>query len=326
MEFSKILSVIASDLEEVEREIGQNIESPVPLVSQISRYFLGSDGKSMCPSVVILSAGACGLQNGRNRIASAAALELLRVASTLHDNVTNKSNRRTGESSSSKIPGNEASVLVGDFLLSRAFALVQSCENLELLKVVAGAAESLAEGQVLASMSGLSMIEPSEKVCYEIIKKKTGSLMESCGKAGAILGGATDEVKDAIAEFGFNLGIASQLVDDAHRYSSEEKGTGTDPGHDLLKRILTLPLLYSLPDATHAEKSRVLDFLRNENLANEDLPIILDVVWKYNGVQQTKNAAIPYAEKAKKAIVDVPNNNYKQSFNFLADYVIEKSK
>ncbi|MBI4229154.1 MAG: polyprenyl synthetase family protein, partial [Deltaproteobacteria bacterium] len=303
MDFSNIVGVISTDLEEVEKEIDYNIKSPVPLVYQISKYLLGSGGKRIRPSVLILSSGACGLDNGRHRITSAAALELIHTASLLHDDVVDDANLRRGRISSNRMWGNKASVLVGDFMLARALELIQSCGDLELIKVVTNAAANLAEGQVLEVMSGLNMMEVSEEVCFGIIENKTASLIESCGKVGAILAGATQELKDTIGVFCFNLGVAFQLVDDALDYSAEEKEIGKEVGHDLYEKKMTLPLVYALRDANRREKSKVMNLLQNDNLTNEDLPIILDVVKKYNGVRKTKNAAKNFANKAKKAIL-----------------------
>ena len=326
MDFSNIVGDISADLQEVEKEIDHNIKSPVPLVYRISKYLLGSGGKRIRPSVLILSSGACGLENGRNRIASAAALELIHTASLLHDDVVDDANLRRGRTSSNKLWGNKASVLVGDFMLARALGLIQSCGNLELIKVVTDAAARLAEGQVLEVMSGLNMIDVSEEVCFGIIENKTASLIESCGKVGAILAGATQQVKDTIGEFCFNLGIAFQLVDDALDYSADEKEIGKEVGHDLYEKKMTLPLAYALRDATRREKSKVMNLLRNDHLNDEDLPIILDLVKKYKGVRQTRSTAKIFADKAKNAILMLPDNSYKKSLDLLADYMVERRK
>src|SRR3990170_8210665 len=223
MEFSDILSIINPELEEVERELEANIKSPVPLVYEISKYLLGSGGKRLRPSVLLLSSGACGLMDGKERIYSAAALELIHTATLLHDDVVDEARLRRGKTASNVVWGNKATVLVGDFMLAKALGLIQSCGNLELIKAVTDAAAKLAEGQVLEVMSGQSMIELSEKVCFDIIEHKTASLIESCGKVGAIIAGAREDVKEAIGNYGLNLGIAFQLVDDALDYSSKEK-------------------------------------------------------------------------------------------------------
>jgi len=326
MDFSNILGMIASELEKVEKEIDKSVKSPVPLVYEISKYLLGSGGKRIRPSVLILSSGACGLNNGRKRIASAAALELIHTASLLHDDVVDNANLRRGKTSSNIMWGNTASVLVGDFMLARALGLIQSCGNSELIKIVTDAAAKLAEGQVLEVMSGMNMIEVTEEVCFGIIENKTASLMESCGKVGAILAGAENNVKETFGDFGFNLGIAFQLIDDALDYSAVKEEFGKEIGQDLLEKKMTLPLVYSLREATTKEKSRVYKILGNDHFNNDDLPFVSEIVKKYEGVNQTRNVAKKYVDKAKHSTVNLPQNNYKESLNLLADYVIERKK
>ena len=179
MELSDIVSVIASDLEEVEKELEESIKSTVPLVYEISRYILGSGGKRLRPTVLLLASGACGLTNGKERILSAVALELIHTATLLHDDVVDGANLRRGKTASNVIWGNKASILVGDFMLARALGLIHSCGNLELIGVVTDAAAKMAEGQIIEVMSAKNMVEFSERVCFDIIHNKTASLIES---------------------------------------------------------------------------------------------------------------------------------------------------
>jgi octaprenyl-diphosphate synthase len=326
MDFSNILGVIASELEQVEMEIDRSIKSPVPLVYEISKYILGSGGKRIRPSVLILSSGACGLDNGRKTIASAAALELIHTASLLHDDVVDEANLRRGKTSSNRMWGNTASVLVGDFLLARALGLIQSCRDLELIKVVTDAAAKLAEGQVLEVMSGMNIIEVTEDVCFGIIENKTASLIESCGKCGAILAGAEDYLKETLGVFGFNLGIAFQLTDDALDYSADKAEFGKEVGQDLSEKKMTLPLLYALRGATNREKTRVNEILRNDHFSDDELPFVMEIVKKYDGVEQTMNVAKKYIDRAKNSIVELPKNSFMESLGLLADYILVRDK
>jgi octaprenyl-diphosphate synthase len=326
MELSEIVAIIASDLEEVEKELEENIKSPVPLVYEISKYILGSGGKRFRPSVLLLSSGACGLTNGRERIASAVALELIHTATLLHDDVVDDASLRRGKTASNVIWGNEASVLVGDFMLARALGLIQSCGNLELIKAVTDAAAKMAEGQVFEIMSAKRMIEVSEEVCFNIIENKTASLIEGCGKIGAILAGAKEEIKEALGQYGLNLGIAFQLIDDALDYSANKEEFGKEIGQDLNEGKMTLPLFYALEKASSREKSRVMEILQSDSLGKEELDFILDIVAKYKGVERTKKVAKRFIDKGKRAIVDLPGNTFKKSLDLLADYVAERRK
>ena len=324
MELPEIIGIIAHDLEEVEKEIEENITSSVPLVYEISKYILGSGGKRFRPSVLLLSAGACGLMEGKERMYSAAALELIHTATLLHDDVVDDATLRRGKTASNVILGNEASVLVGDFMLARALGLIQSCGNLELIKTVTDAAEKMAEGQVIEIMSEKKMIEVSEKVCFEVIENKTASLIESCGRVGAILAGAPEDVKGMLGEYGLNLGIAFQLIDDALDYSAVEKEFGKDVGQDFNEGKMTLPLVYALKRASNREKSQLVEILQNDGFKREELDFVFSLVEKYKGVERTKAAAKEFVDKAKEAMLNLPANACKRSLDLLADYVVER--
>lgn len=325
MEFSEIISIINPGLEEVESELEANIQSPVPLVYEISKYLLGSGGKRLRPSVLLLSSGACGLMDGRERIYSAAALELIHTATLLHDDVVDEARLRRGKTASNVVWGNKATVLVGDFMLARALGLIQSCGNLELIKAVTDAAAKLAEGQVLEVMSAKNMLDVSEEVCFGIIENKTASLIESCGSVGAILAGADEPVKRSVGLYGFNIGVAFQLVDDALDYSSSEKEFGKGVGQDLIEGKMTLPLFYSIDRATGAERAKVKDILLGRDGVNDgDLGYVRDIVEKYEGVEKTKLVAKGFISKARSALSSLPGSACKESLGMLADYVAER--
>jgi octaprenyl-diphosphate synthase len=325
MEFSDILSIINPELEEVEGELEANIKSPVPLVYEISKYLLGSGGKRLRPSVLLLSSGACGLMDGKERIYSAAALELIHTATLLHDDVVDEAKLRRGKTASNVVWGNKATVLVGDFMLAKALGLIQSCGNLELIKAVTDAAAKLAEGQVLEVMSAKNMLEVSEEVCFGIIENKTASLIESCGSVGAILAGADEAVKHSVGQYGFNIGVAFQLVDDALDYSSSEKEFGKGVGQDLIEGKMTLPLFYSIDRASGAERTKAKDILLGRDGLNEgDLGFVRDLVEKYEGVEKTKLVAKSFIHKARSAISSLPGSTCKESLGMLADYVAER--
>jgi octaprenyl-diphosphate synthase len=323
MKISDIIDLIAPDLEAVEREIEENIKSQVPLVYDVSSYILGSGGKRFRPSVLLLSGCACGLMDGRERILSAAALELLHTATLLHDDVIDDASLRRGQTAANVIWGNKASILVGDFILARALSLIYSCGNLELVKAVTDAAAKLAEGQVIEVMSTKEMIEMSEEVCFSIIENKTASLIESCGRVGAILAGAPEETKNALGSYGLNLGIAFQLTDDALDYSATEE-FGKEVGQDLKEGKMTLPLIYALRSAPRREKSEVLKILQSDGFKKEKVDLVLDFVEKYKGVEKTKERATEFAGNAKQAISNLPLNACKRSLDLLADYVVER--
>ena len=325
MDFSDILSIVSSDIEEVERELESNIQSPVPLVFEISKYLLGSGGKRLRPAVLLLACGACGRLEGKDRIYAASALELIHTATLLHDDVVDEAKLRRGKPSSNIVWGNKPTVLVGDFMLAKALSLIQACGDLELIKAVTDAAAKLAEGQVLEVMNANSMLEMTEEVCFGIIENKTASLLESCGSVGAILAGVDDELKHSVGQYGFNIGVAFQLTDDALDYSSTEEEFGKGVGQDLIEGKMTLPLYYSIQRASASEQSRINEILANEEDFSEDeLTFVREVVHKYKGVQLTNDMAEDYIEKSKTSISSLPDSGYKDSLNSLAEYIVER--
>lgn len=324
MEFSEIFSLINPELKEVEEELERNIQSEVPLVYEISKYLLGSGGKRIRPSVLLLASGACGLYDGKNRINAAAALELIHTATLLHDDVVDDAGIRRGKPSSNVVWGNKPTVLVGDFMLARALGLIQSCGNLELIKAVTDASAKLAEGQVLEVMSGSSMTEITEDTCFAIIEYKTASLIESCGRIGALLANGRNGEAKALAGYGLNIGIAFQLIDDALDYSSTVEKFGKQVGQDLMEKKMTLPLLYSLNRAPSEMRAEFREILEKDEFDEQELMKVRDIVSEFQGVEQTREIAKQYIRKAKEVIEPIPVNPYKDSLGLLADYVIER--
>ncbi|MGB2693408.1 MAG: polyprenyl synthetase family protein [Thermodesulfobacteriota bacterium] len=325
MDFTEILSIVSSDIEEVESELEANIQSPIPLVYEISKYLLGSGGKRLRPAVLLLASGACGRLEGKERIYAASALELIHTATLLHDDVVDEAKLRRGKPSSNIVWGNKATVLVGDFMLARALSLIQACGDLELIKAVTDAAAKLAEGQVLEVMNANNMLEITEEVCFGIIENKTASLLESCGRVGAILAGVEDELKRSVGQYGFNIGVAFQLTDDALDYSSTEEEFGKGVGQDLIEGKMTLPLYYSIQKASSSEKMKINEILAGEQLfTEEELSFVRDIVVRYKGVQITNDMAESFVDKAKDSISSLPDSGYKNSLNSLAEYIVER--
>ena len=324
MDYNDIFKLISTDLSKVEDVIEENIQSEVPLVYEISKYLLGSGGKRLRPSVLLLASGSCGLMTGQERIKAAAALELIHTATLLHDDVVDDAEVRRGKTSSNIEFGNKPTVLVGDFMLAKALGLIQECGNLELIKAVTDASAKLAEGQVLEVMSGKNMVEITEKICFDIMEFKTASLIESCGKIGGILAGSENGNVKALSDYGLNIGLAFQLIDDALDYSSTEEVFGKQVGQDILEGKMTLPLFYSIEKSSDSEKEEIKIILDKDELEENEVEQLRGIVEKYNGVETTKDVARKYVESAKNSINEIPSNEYKDSLSSLADFVVDR--
>ena len=326
MDFSDINNLITSDLEEVENVLEDHIQSTVPLVYEISKYLLGSGGKRLRPSILLLSCGACGLKNGTNRIHAAAALELVHTATLLHDDVVDEAEVRRGNPSSNVVWGNKPTVLVGDFMLAQALSLIHSCGNLKLIKALTDASSELAEGQVLEVMSGKNMADISEEICFSIIERKTAALIKSCGKIGALLAESNNGNINALEQYGLNIGIAFQLVDDALDYSSTEQEFGKQVGQDLLEQKMTLPLFYALEKTPRKLRNDIVDLLEKDDIDDSEIDKIREIVNNFEGVEATKLVAKDFITKAKEALQAIPTNGYKNSLSLLADFIVERTK
>ncbi len=325
MEFSDIVKIIRDDLVETEKKLDESVKSDVPLVYEISKYLLGGGGKRVRPSLVLLSSGACGLTEGNNRIASAAAVELLHTATLLHDDVVDNGKLRRGNPSSNEVWGNAPTVLVGDFMLAQSINLVQECGSIELVGVVTKAASRLAEGHILEIMSERKMIETSEDACLSIIDHKTAALIECSVETGALLANVSDSLVRTLSLYGHNVGMAFQLIDDALDYCPEENGVGKKTGQDLAERKMTLPLFYSMEKAPEHTRRRIVSTLdREEELNSSELAEITEIVSRYGGVELTRRRAKEFTVYAKKLLEPVAESEYKKSLNHLADYVVDR--
>ncbi len=326
MDLSEILSPLAGDLEEVENEIEINIRSEIPLVYEISQYLLDSGGKRIRPCVVLLSSGALGLAEGRERIRAAAALELIHTASLLHDDVVDEAELRRGVRSANVVWGNHASVLVGDFLLARALNLMNSCGDVGVIDSITRAAGKLAEGQVLEAMSSKKLLASTEEMCLKIIEYKTASLLESCGEVGAILADASPREREAVTAYSRNVGFAFQIIDDALDYAADETEFGKRLGQDIREGKMTLPLLYSMERATEEERRRVMDIMNNGQLDEEQTREVLEMVRNYGGTERCAEVAERYVEAAKSSLEAIGDSPFKDSLLELADFIVRRTR
>ncbi len=318
-------SIIVDDMRLVEEELEKNCDSSVDLVRTISSYIVGGGGKRLRPSVLLLSSGLCGLDSGKNRIASAAAMELTHIASLLHDDVVDNASMRRGRTSSNGVWGNKCSVIAGDVLLIRALNLILSCGDHRIARIYCAAAKRVIEGVMMEIMGKKKMMEVDEGACMLIIREKTASLIEGCAVMGAILAGSENSETEALRGYGLNLGMAFQLTDDALDYCSSEKHLGKDTGLDIKDAKMTLPLLKAISNAPLTVRTDFEKFLRSFEPEDDGTVPIKSFVADYRGVEDTFEEAKSHITKAKKALSFFPDGCYKQSLITLADFVAERS-
>src|SRR5512137_2605138 len=291
------LNIVGEDLKRVELQFRKDLESDVPLIRKVGEYVLSSGGKRVRPALLLLAARLCGY-SGDQAVPLASVVEFIHTATLLHDDVVDSATLRRGLASANTLWGNEASVLVGDFLFSKSFSLMVAVGSLDILRVLSSATTVIAEGEVLQLLCTGEM-GLSEERYIGVVSSKTAILMSAACEAGAILGNASAEQQKALADFGMSLGIAFQLMDDTLDYVASEKQFGKSIGHDLEEGKITLPLIHTLRQCSVAERAQIADIVVKETLDKSDFQTVFDLVHAYDGIAYATATAARYIADAK---------------------------
>ena len=253
-------------MREVDAEIARRLDSGVPLVGEVARYIISAGGKRLRPALLLLVCGALGYR-GTQHYNLAAVVEFIHTATLLHDDVVDESTLRRGRATANESFGNPASVLVGDFLYSRAFQMIVDVGSLRIMRVLADATNVIAEGEVLQLLN-VHDADTDEEKYLRVIRYKTAKLFEAATQVGAILGGASPGVELALAEYGMHLGTAFQLIDDVLDYSGDLNATGKNLGDDLAEGKATLPLIHAMANADDACRARLREIIETSLSSN----------------------------------------------------------
>jgi octaprenyl-diphosphate synthase len=321
MSFESVKALVEDDLRQVDAVIRNRLASDVVLVNQIAEYIVGSGGKRLRPLVVVIAAKACGYQGTRHPEA-AAIIEFIHTATLLHDDVVDGSKLRRGRDTANEVWGNEASVLVGDYVYSRSFEMMVSLESMRIMDVMAGATNKIAEGEVLQLLNANDP-ETTEQRYFEVIYRKTAKLFEAGAQIAAILSGASPSIETAMAAYGRHLGTAFQLVDDVLDYQSNSAELGKNLGDDLAEGKPTLPLIYALRTGTDEQRTLIRRAIEEGSL--EHLQQITAAIESTGGLAYTARLARQEAALAIEAIATLPDSAYKQALRELADFAVERA-
>jgi len=317
-------TLLNDDLRRVELQFREDLTSKVPLIRKVGEYVLASGGKRIRPMLVLLSARLAGYQ-GDAHIGLASVVEFIHTATLLHDDVVDSAVLRRGQESANAVWGNEASVLVGDFLFAKSFSIMVRGGSLPVLQALSDATTMMAEGEVLQLVSTCDL-ELDEERYYEVIRNKTAVLLAAACRCGAILGGLPAEHEEALASFGMDLGVAFQCMDDALDYVADQSEFGKACGHDLLEGKVTLPLIHALHCCSAVERDRVAEIVDQDDLPQTDLDEIVALINKYDGIGFTRRRARELVEQAKGHLVVFPESPARTAMFNLADYVVSRSK
>jgi octaprenyl-diphosphate synthase len=318
----KILARVKSDLEEIEVALEQNLNPYLDLVSQIAGHILFSGGKRLRPLLMVLSARISGYNGSYDRIFST-IFEYLHAATLLHDDLVDEATLRRGEPVANSIWGNPAAVLVGDFLLARSLSIAAETKLPEVIKVVSNITENMSQGEIHQLMRK-GHLDLTEAEYMEIIEHKTAVLFQGTCCSGALIAGVSPKKTNALSDYGFNLGIAFQMVDDLLDYSSDTTVLGKEVGADLKEGKLTLPVIYPLESAAPKDRTLMENIIKNRDFSVNDFEILIKMIDKYDGRTYTQSLATQYVRRAKESLSVFNNSETKETLLMIADYTLSR--
>jgi octaprenyl-diphosphate synthase len=321
VKLEQLYHLVGSDMKAMDAVIRARLHSEVALVRQVAEYIIQSGGKRLRPVLVLLAAGALGYR-GTHHHELAAVVEFIHTATLLHDDVVDESDLRRGRQTANAMFGNAASVLVGDFLYSRAFQMMVAIDDMRIMRVLSDATNVIAEGEVLQLMN-CHDADLDEARYLEVIRFKTAKLFEAAAQIGAIIGGGSRELEQAMAAYGMHLGTAFQLIDDVLDYSGAEAETGKHLGDDLAEGKPTLPLIYVMRNGSPAQAACVRHAI--ENGGRGDFPDVLAAIHATGALEHAKHCAKEEARKATVSLDTLPASPYKDSLLELSLFAVARS-
>ncbi len=319
MTLEEIRRLAESDLREVDAVIRARLKSAVPLVDQVAEHIIAGGGKRLRPLLVVLAARACGY-SGSAHIEAAAFIEFIHTATLLHDDVVDGSALRRGRHTANQVFGNPASVLVGDFVYSRAFQMMAAIASQPVMEIMAEATNVIAEGEVLQLMNAHDP-HTTEQRYLEVIYRKTAKLFEAGAEVAAVLSGVTPHVRQELAAYGRHLGTAYQLVDDVLDYRSNPTERGKNLGDDLAEGKPTLPLIHALRHGTEQQRSTIRDAIQRGGVTQLDT--VITAIEATGGLEYAARLAREHAARARTALTTLPESAWRNGLAALATFSVE---
>ncbi len=321
MSQASILAALAPDIEAINRALAANLTTHVPFISEVGRHILLSGGKRVRPLLFVLSARLCGCRS--NHLADFSTIfEYLHAATLLHDDVVDAATVRRGISTANTIWGNQAVILVGDFLLAKALSLAVTTDRLKVLQVLAQATTMMAEGEILQLLHA-GNLDLTEDQYFEVIHRKTAVLMSAACQIGAIVSGAPEEQETALSAFGLNLGLAFQIVDDILDFTGDERQMGKPVANDLKEGRITLPFISALGRAGEADGRRLRELA--QDVRPENAGEIRDILERCGAVDYARSLAHRYTRAAQENLKIFPESPEKGYFWKITEMLLERS-
>ncbi|MBP6716193.1 MAG: polyprenyl synthetase family protein [Acidobacteria bacterium] len=324
-ELSKIFEPVREELVRVEKEFSRHLESRVDLIPQMGKYIQMSGGKRVRPAVLLMAARLCGYQ-GDKAVLNAAVVEFIHTATLVHDDIIDEAETRRGRLSAHSRWGNDITVLMGDYLYIRSMALALTQDTLEVVRLLCDVTLKMIEGE-LFQLTKAGDADITEEEHFEIINRKTAHLFAGCAEIGGLLGKCSTEQREALRLYGFNLGLAFQIVDDVLDYTAEERVLGKPIGGDLREGKVTLPVIFMLQRTDESTRALVRDVVSTRQVTPEAWDVIKDQLQRHGAVELAYQRSVTYAEEAKRAITAAfgPSAE-RESLVALCDYVLSRDR
>ena len=320
-----ILKEYKSDMERMETRIHESLGTDVALIQQVSKYILGAGGKRFRPLLHLLSARISGYRGHDAEYVLGSVVEFIHTASLLHDDVIDEAKVRRGRSSANSIWGNQASILVGDYLYSKALFHGVRLRDQRVMDVLSETTTAMSEGEVL-QLTQIQNPDVTEADYFRIVECKTGVLITAACRLGAVISKAPLSQEDALAAYGRKLGLAFQVTDDTLDYAADQQQFGKVPGKDLAEGKVTLPLIYLLREAEPAEQDALRSILNADVMTDDDLAYTLKLMDKHGSVDEALRYAQTLSDEAKASLAVFPDSPHRQALAALADYVVQREK
>ena len=318
----KILAENGNDLEQIEAELSENLKPYLDLVSDVARHILFAGGKRLRPLLLVLSARLCGYHENYAKTVST-ALEYLHAATLLHDDIVDDAILRRGKTVAHSLYGNATTVLVGDFLLARALALCADSGKIKVIHIISDLTENMSTGEVHQLMRK-GDVSLTEDEYLEVIRRKTAVLFQAACTVSAVIADAPEEKEKALADFGYHLGVAFQMVDDLFDYTMDTADLGKEIGADLREGKLTLPVIHALKQANPADRDAMVKIIKNEAFTVDEFNVLVDLLKRNDGIAYTENKAAFCIEKAKEALSVFEPSKTRDSLFDIADYTLAR--
>ena len=319
--FIEIQALMKNELDQMNKILVNRLDSNVNLINQMSHYIISSGGKRIRPLLLLLCARATDY-DGDYHYSMAVVIELIHTATLLHDDVVDQSTTRRGQETANELWGNAPSVLVGDFLYSRAFEIMVEPNSMEIMKILSKATNQISEGEVLQLLN-IKNANVTQKEYYRVIERKTACLFKAACQIAGILSNSNQKVIEAMGKFGMHLGNAFQIIDDTLDYESDSNIIGKEVGDDLSEGKVTLPMIYALEKTTKSDKKILTDAIQNADASN--INQVVEILMNVNAFQYSRDIANKESNMALESIDILPSSKYKTALKLLCKLSLERS-